>query len=114
MVAWYLAKHQAGEFAPDFVPTPRPSASEFKITELERMAGKLSMEQKFLRGDAASERISQRHQRLLRLRHASTTIGGTIRCAKETVISPTLASPGRSLNRVPCDGDTSSAGRPFV
>ena len=34
-------------------------------------------------------------------------------CAKETVISPTVASPGRSLNRVPCDGDASPA-RPTV
>ena len=29
---------------------PRPSASEFKITELERMAGKLSMEQEYSTG----------------------------------------------------------------
>jgi hypothetical protein len=57
---------------------------------------------------------SLEHQRFLRLCHASSTIGGTIRCAKEAVTSPTVASPGRFLKRVPCDCDTSPSGRPFV
>ena len=50
LISIWVAKHQAGEFAPEFVPMPRLSAHEIKIAELERMVGKLTMELEFLRG----------------------------------------------------------------
>ena len=50
LIRIWVAKHQAGEFAPEFVPMPRLSAHEIKIAELERMVGKLTMELEFLRG----------------------------------------------------------------
>lgn len=50
LIRTWVAKYQAGEFAPDFVPMPRLSAHEIKIAELERMVGKLTMELEFLRG----------------------------------------------------------------
>jgi transposase len=50
LVRIWVAKYQAGEFEPDFVPMPRLSAHEIKIAELERMVGKLTMELEFLRG----------------------------------------------------------------
>ena len=50
LIRIWVAKYQAGEFEPDFVPLPRLSAHEIKIAELERMVGKLTMELEFLRG----------------------------------------------------------------
>ena len=50
LIRIWVAKYQAGEFEPDFVPMPRLSAHEIKIAELERMVGKLTMELEFLRG----------------------------------------------------------------
>ncbi|SRR5258706_10946432 len=50
LIRIWVAKHEAGEYAPDFVPMPRLSAHEIKIAELERMVGKLTMELEFLRG----------------------------------------------------------------
>lgn len=50
LIRIWVAKYQAGEFEPDFVPMPRLSAHEIKIAELERRVGKLTMELEFLRG----------------------------------------------------------------
>lgn len=50
LIRIWVAKYQAGEYEPDFIPTPRLSAHEVKIAELERMVGKLTMELEFLRG----------------------------------------------------------------
>jgi len=50
LIRIWVAKYQAGEYEPDFIPMPRLSAHEVKIAELERMAGKLTMELEFLRG----------------------------------------------------------------
>ena len=50
LIRIWVAKYQAGQFEPDFVPMPRLSAHEIKIAELERMVGKLTMELEFLRG----------------------------------------------------------------
>ena len=50
LIRIWVAKYQAGEFEPDFVPMPRLSAHEIKIAELERIVGKLAMELEFLRG----------------------------------------------------------------
>ena len=50
LIRIWVAKYQAGEFEPDFIPMPRLSAHEIKIAELERMVGKLTMELEFLRG----------------------------------------------------------------
>ncbi|MBO6720028.1 MAG: transposase [Rhizobiaceae bacterium] len=63
LIRIWVAKYQAGEFEPDFVPMPRLSAHEVKIAELERMVGKLTMELEFLRGVFKSSP----------LRHAATT-----------------------------------------
>ncbi len=49
LIRIWVAKYQAGEFAPDFVPMPRLSEHEIKIAELERIVGKLTMEQEFFR-----------------------------------------------------------------
>jgi transposase-like protein len=50
LIRIWVAKYQAGEYEPDFIPMPRLSAHEVKIAELERMVGKLTMELEFLRG----------------------------------------------------------------
>ena len=52
LIRIWVAKYQAGEYEPDFIPMPRLSAHEVKIAELERMVGKLTMELEFLRGVA--------------------------------------------------------------
>jgi transposase len=50
LIRIWVAKYQAGEYEPDFIPMPRLSAHEVKLAELERMVGKLTMELEFLRG----------------------------------------------------------------
>lgn len=59
LIRIWVAKYQAGEFEPDFVPMPRLSAHEIKIAELERMVGKLTMELEFLRGSCEAHHCSE-------------------------------------------------------
>ncbi len=60
LIRIWVAKYQAGEYEPDFIPRPRLSAYEIKIAELERMVGKLTMGARVFKGGLAKHTIAER------------------------------------------------------
>ena len=81
LIRIWVAKYQAGEYEPDFIPMPRLSAHEIKIAELERMFGKLTMELEFLRGVLRSTPLQR---------------GATTSIVTGPVVSPYIMFPPQS------------------